>query len=87
MRSKITALLTGLTLDQIRALSRAERQRLPDQLECVNFLIGDAERSAAGARRKTSVLGGLGDGERLARENAHLLGTEGGSNLSHLGAR
>ena len=44
----ITALLTGLTPDQLRALSRAERQRLSDQLERVDRMIAVAERAAAG---------------------------------------
>ena len=61
----ITALLTGLTPDQLRALSRAERQLLSDQCERVNIMIVDAERAAAKPNGRTAgVLARLDDGER-----------------------
>jgi hypothetical protein len=61
---RITALLTSLTVDQLRALSRAERQLLSDQCERVNLLVGDAERAEAGKPKSVGVLARLGDGER-----------------------
>jgi len=69
------ALLCSLTPDQLRALSRAERQLLSDQCERVNLLVAAAERAAAGHgahassrldEPRSGVLASLKDGERAS---------------------
>jgi hypothetical protein len=61
---KTVALLTSLNREQLAALTRAQRQRLSDELERVGFLITDVERAAAAPRAKTGVLASLRRGER-----------------------
>jgi hypothetical protein len=62
---KVTAMLGSLTHEQLAALTSIQPQRLSDEPERVNFLIGDVERAAAKARKpKAGVLAALSDGER-----------------------
>jgi hypothetical protein len=67
LATTITNLLTGMTLEKLRAMERADRQALADQLRRVYGII-EGDRIVEDAREATAlregVLRRLADGER-----------------------